>query len=66
MSEPNNLAATVFVYRHKGTGEIRCHYRQEACALIASLEREKYDHIATLEPLAWIQEHYNEVKHEAN
>lgn len=59
MSEPNNLAATVFVYRSKDTGQIRCHYAQEASALDSSPERQQYDHIATLEPRLWIQEHYD-------
>ena len=55
VSEPNNLAATVFVYRSKDTGQIRCHYAHKASALDSSPERQQYDHIATLEPRLWIQ-----------
>jgi hypothetical protein len=59
MTEPNNLAATVFVYRHKTTGEIAAHYIEAAQAKGESPE---WDHVATLEPRLWIQCNYAAVE----
>tara|TARA_R110000868_G_scaffold42564_3_gene143819 strand:- start:1522 stop:1752 length:231 start_codon:yes stop_codon:yes gene_type:complete len=48
----HNLDATVFVYRHKETKDIRCEYRE--------VDGNLYDHIATLEPRMYIQYHYDD------
>ncbi len=58
MSEPNFIEATVFVYRHKQTGQIRVHYRAAATALDNDPSGQDYEHVASLEPRAWIQAHY--------
>ena len=55
MTEPNNLAATVFVYQHKTTGEIAAHYIE--AAKIKDNDHE-WQHIETLEPRLWIQANY--------
>jgi hypothetical protein len=47
----NNVDATVFVYRHKVTGEIRCEYLDSAKAV----DLKDYQHEATLNPKMWIQ-----------
>ena len=52
----HNLDATVFVYRHKETKDIRCEYREKAREVDGNL----YDHIATLEPRLYIQSHYDD------
>ena len=53
----HNLDATVFVYRQGET--IRCEYLQKARAM----ENDPaWEHVATLEPRMWIQEHYAEVE----
>ena len=56
---PNNIDATVFVFRHK-SGKIKAAYTEQTRAI---LENEEYEHIATLEPRAWIQAHFDEVPH---
>lgn len=56
----NRLDAIVFVYRHTATGEIRAEYSDAASECTIP----EYEHIATLEPRAWIQAHYDEVKHD--
>jgi len=45
------IEATVFVYRNKATGEIRCEYLDDA--KLADLK--DYDHLATLNPKMWVQ-----------
>ena len=55
MSEPNNIAATVFVFRHRETGQITAHYAE--ASRIAS-EDADLEHVASLEPRLWIQAHY--------
>lgn len=52
----HNLDATVFVYRHKKTKDIRCEYREGTMEVDAKI----YDHIATLEPRMYIQHYYDE------
>ncbi|MFD0669680.1 hypothetical protein ACT80S_18325 [Ramlibacter sp. MAHUQ-53] len=56
--EPNNLAATVFVFRNQA-GEIRCTYAE---AFYCVDGRDGWQHIATLEPRLWIQAHYATVE----
>ena len=55
----HNLDATVFVYKEKKTGEIRCEYLDKARHLE---EAENWEHIATLEPRMWIQCHWMDVE----
>lgn len=50
-----NLDATVFVYRHRETGEVRSLYTDDARAMTG---RDDYEHVATLEPRAWIEHHF--------
>ena len=53
----HNLDAAVFVYRHRETGEIRALYMDDARAMIG---RDDYEHVATLEPRAWIEHHFDD------
>lgn len=57
----HNLEATVFVYRHRETREIRALYMDDASAMTG---RADYEHIATLEPRMWIEAHYDDAKRE--
>jgi hypothetical protein len=54
-SEAHNLDATVFVYRHRATGNIEARYIDGALGLQTDPD---YEHLATLEPRLWIQAHY--------
>ena len=54
----HNLEATVFVYRHRETGEVRSLYTDDARAMTG---RDDYEHVATLEPRAWIEHHFDDV-----
>ena len=54
----HNLEATVFVYKSKADGSIRCEYIDDAM----KLDKEQYEHLATLEPRLWIQAHWEEVE----
>jgi hypothetical protein len=54
----NPIDATVFVYRYKKTGEIECAYLDDAI----HFQNDAYEHVATLNPLAWIELHYDEIK----
>ena len=47
----HNIEATVFVYRHKTTGEIRCEYLDAA----KTVDPKDYHHEATLNPKMWVQ-----------
>lgn len=58
MSQPNNLAATVFVYRNHETKQIRCEYLGAAPYLE---DDPAWEHLATLEPRRWIEAHWGEV-----
>lgn len=58
MTEQHNIAATVFVYRSKSTGEIAAHYADAA----HTKDLEQWAHIATLEPRMWIQANYAAVE----
>lgn len=51
----HNLDATVFVYQHKQTSEVRCEYLENAQALE---DHPDWEHMATLEPRMWIQCHW--------
>ena len=57
----HNLCATVFVYRHRETGEIRALYVDDARAMIG---RDDYEHVATLEPRMWIEHHFDDAINE--
>ena len=57
----HNLAATVFVYRHRETGAIRALYVDDARAMIG---RDDYEHVATLEPRMWIEHHFDDAINE--
>jgi hypothetical protein len=63
MSEPHNLDATVFVYEHKTTGEIKAFYRESAVSFNNSQAASDWNHVGTLEPRMWIQAHWNKVQH---
>ena len=54
----HNLDATVFVYRSKKTGCVRCEYAEVA----RTLSENDWEHEATLEPRMWIEYHWDEVK----
>jgi len=57
MNEPNNTAATVFVYRHKATGEVAAHYTDAACIKQALPD---WKLVASLEPRLWIQANWRQ------
>lgn len=57
----HNLCATVFVYRHRETGEIRALYVDDARAMLG---RDDYEHVATLEPRMWIEHHFDDAAKE--
>lgn len=57
----HNLDATVFVYRHRETGTITALYSDDACAMNY---RPDYEHVATLEPRAWIEHHFDDAINE--
>jgi hypothetical protein len=59
----HNLEATVFVYRHIVTNEIRCEYLDKARYLEDSAD---WYHEATLEPRLWIQHNWTKVDHETS
>jgi len=57
----HNLGATVFVYRHHETGAIRALYVDDARAMI---DRDDYEHVASLEPRMWIEHHFDDATKE--
>lgn len=58
MNVPNNLDATVFVFKHKKTGEIQATYSPQ----FKDFETDKqWRHVGTLEPRLWIQAHWAKV-----
>ena len=57
MNEPNNTAATVFVYRHKATGEVAAHYTDAACIKQALPD---WKLVASLDPRLWIQANWRQ------
>lgn len=56
-----NLDAAVFVYRCRETGAIRALYVDDARAMI---ERDDYEHVASLDPRAWIEHHFDDATRE--
>jgi hypothetical protein len=56
--QANRLDATVFVYRHKPTGNTVALYHEDA---LHAAKRNDLEHLATLEPRAWIEAHYEQV-----
>lgn len=52
-----NPDATVYVYRHRETGTITALYSDDACAMSY---RPDYEHVASLEPRAWIEHHFDD------
>lgn len=62
MTEPHNLAATVYVYRQSCTGEIRAHYDEAARDFERAEDRWEWQHVASIEPRLWIQAHYKTIK----
>lgn len=57
--QPNMIEATVFVYRQKYTGQVRCEYIDRARLLE---DDPAWEHMATLEPRRWIQAHWEKVQ----
>jgi len=52
MNIPNNLEATVFVFKHKQTGEIQATYSPQ----FKDFETDpKWEHVGSLEPRLFIQ-----------
>lgn len=61
MSEHHNLDATVFVYEHKTTGEIKAIYHESAVSFSNSQAASDWTHVGTLEPRMWIQAYWKDV-----
>ena len=60
--EPNNIEATVFVYEHQTTGEVRAHYAEAAIEFHnGGTNNPDWKHVATLEPRLFIQTHYKAI-----
>ena len=53
----NNLAATVFVYKHRVDETIRCEYIDGAMVM-----GDEWVHLATLEPRLFIQAHWKDIE----
>lgn len=53
----HNLCAAVFVYRNRDTGAIRALYMDDARSMIG---RDDYEHVASLDPRAWIEHHFDD------
>lgn len=53
----NNLDATVFVYRHRDTSEVKALYHDSALGMTYQTD---YEHVATLEPRMWIEHHFDD------
>ena len=52
-----NPDATVYVYRHRKTGAITALYSDSALGMMYQAD---YEHVATLEPRAWIEHHFDD------
>lgn len=59
MSEPNRLDATVFVFRDKEFKKIVATYIERSKDFFSNKER--YEHVATLEPRRFIECYYDTV-----
>ena len=55
----HNLDATVFVYRLRETGQIKCEYIDQAKLMEDDPE---WEHMATLEPRMWIECHWADIE----
>ena len=55
----DNINATIFVYRHKSTGEILCLYLDEA----GNVPPKDHYHEATLNPKMWVQYWFDAIAH---
>jgi hypothetical protein len=55
----NDLDATVFVYKHKETGNIEAEFLKEALVFEDNAD---YEHVATINPRLWIKENYEIIK----
>ena len=53
----HNLDATVFVYRHRKTGEVKALYYDSVLGMTYQTD---YEHVATLEPRMWIEHHFDD------
>ena len=53
-----NPDATIYVYRHRETGTITALYSDAALNMLHNAD---YEHVATLEPRAWIEHHFDDV-----
>ena len=53
----HNQDATVYVYHHRETKAITALYSDAALDMLHNAD---YKHVATLEPRAWIQAHYDD------
>lgn len=56
MRDLQKTEATVFVYRHKTTGIVKAHYIEAALNFEETAE---WEHVATLNPRAWIEFNYS-------
>ena len=52
-----NPDATVYVYRHRETKVIAALYSDAALDMLHNAD---YEHVATLEPRAWIEHHFDD------
>lgn len=59
MSDLQKIESTVFVYRHRHTGNISAHYMDTALNFEETAE---WEHVATLNPRAWIEFNYSLVE----
>jgi hypothetical protein len=58
MNIPNNIETSVFVFKHKQTGEIQVTYSPQD----KDFENDpKWEHVGTLRPRLWIQAHWEKV-----
>lgn len=59
MRDLQKIEATVFVYRHRHTGNISAHYMDTALHFD---DAQEWEHVATLNPRAWIEFNYSLVE----
>jgi hypothetical protein len=55
----NEIEHAVFVYRYRGTTEIRCVYADGAKAM---QHDNNFEHLATLNPRLWIERNWDKVE----
>ena len=56
-----NIDKTIFVYEHKSTGEIKCHFYGETLEVFEPID---YKHIATIDPAKYIENRYRKTLNE--